>query len=301
MELQNYKAFKKAKAKDEYAIFKAKILDGLDLSFQKLLAYKKRNNQELVIMRGDEIVRVKPEELECVISLDKNMRKYTRAEVAATIDHAVLKPEMTVADIEKNAEMCIREKVASMCVRPCDVALAARLLDGSGVKVSCVLSFPHGADATPVKAFQARQAILDGADEIDMVMNIGRFLSGDCEYVFNDIRAVVEVAHASNVLVKVIQESGFLTLEQVAKACELSYDAGADFVKTSTGFGAGSATPEIIDVMLRTVGDRMKVKPSGGIRDWNTAVGYLQQGAHRLGVGSTEAVLNGEPAEGGGY
>ncbi|MDR0726277.1 MAG: deoxyribose-phosphate aldolase [Prevotellaceae bacterium] len=228
------------------------------------------------------------------------MKNYTRAEVAATIDHAVLKPEMTVADIEKNAAMCIREKVASMCVRPCDVKLAARLLNGSGVKVSCVLSFPHGADATPVKAFQAKQAILDGVDEIDMVMNIGRFLSGDYGYVSNDIRAVVETAHASNVLVKVIQESGFLTLEQVAKACELSYDAGADFVKTSTGFGPGSATPEIIDVMLRTVGDRMKVKPSGGIRNWDTAVGYLQQGVHRLGVGSTEAVLNGEPA-GEGY
>jgi deoxyribose-phosphate aldolase len=223
------------------------------------------------------------------------MKKYTRAEVAATIDHAVLKPDMTVADIEKNAAMCIREKVASMCVRPCDVELAARLLKGSGVKVSCVLSFPHGADAVPVKAFQARQAILDGVNEIDMVMNIGRFLSGDCEYVLNDIRAVVEAAHAANVSVKVIQESGFLTLEQVAEVSELSYRAGADFVKTSTGFGAGGATPEIIDVMLRTVGDRMKVKSSGGIRDWNTAVAYLQQGVHRLGTGSTETVLDGEP------
>ncbi|MDR1582034.1 MAG: deoxyribose-phosphate aldolase [Prevotellaceae bacterium] len=220
------------------------------------------------------------------------MKQYTRAEVAATIDHAVLKPDMTVADIEKNAAMCIREKVASMCVRPCDVELAARLLRNSGVKVSCVLSFPHGADSTLIKSFQAKQAILEGVHEIDMVMNIGRFLSGEYKYVMKDIRAVVEVAHAANVLVKVIQESGFLTLEQVAKACELSYEAGADFVKTSTGFGPGNATPEIIDVMLRTVGDKMKVKPSGGIRDWNTAVGYLQQGVHRLGVGSTEAVLN---------
>jgi len=219
---------------------------------------------------------------------------YTRAEVAATIDHAVLKPDMTVADIEKNAAMCIREKVASLCVRPCDITLAAGLLKGSGVKVSCVLSFPHGADATPVKAFQAKQAILDGAEEIDMVMNIGRFLSGDYEYVKADIRAVVEVAHEAGVIVKVIQESGFLTLEQVAKASELSYEAGADFVKTSTGFGPGSATPEIIDVMVRTVGSKMKIKPSGGIRTWETAVAYLEQGVDRLGVGSTEAVLNGK-------
>jgi deoxyribose-phosphate aldolase len=221
------------------------------------------------------------------------MKNYTKAEVAATIDHAVLKPETTVEEVKKNAEMCIREKVASMCVRPCDVALTAELLKDSGVMVSCVLSFPHGADATPVKAFQARQAILDGVSEIDMVMNIGRFLSGDYDYVVKDIQAVVEVAHAAGVKVKVIQESGFLTLEQVAEACELSYRSGADFVKTSTGFGPGSATPEIIDVMLRTVGGKMQVKPSGGIRNWDTAVGYLRQGVDRLGVGSTEAVLSG--------
>jgi deoxyribose-phosphate aldolase len=221
------------------------------------------------------------------------MKNYTKTEVAATIDHAVLKPEMTVEDVKKNAEMCIREKVASMCVRPCDVALTTKLLKDSGVMVSCVLSFPHGADATPVKAFQAKQAILDGVNEIDMVMNIGRFLSGDYDYVVKDIQAVVEVAHTAGVKVKVIQESGFLTLEQVAKACELSYQGGADFVKTSTGFGPGSATPEIIDVMLRTVGGKMQVKPSGGIRNWDTAVGYLRQGVDRLGVGSTEAVLSG--------
>ncbi|MDR1896102.1 MAG: deoxyribose-phosphate aldolase [Prevotellaceae bacterium] len=239
------------------------------------------------------------------------MKNYTRAEVAATIDHAVLKPDMTVEDIEKNAKMCLREQVASMCVRPCDVASAARLLKDSNVKVSCVLSFPHGADATPVKAFQAKQAIADGTDEIDMVMNIGRFLSGDYDYVEKDIRAVVETAHGTGknqtaeanitkvkyILVKVILESGFLTPEQVAKACELAYQAGADFVKTSTGFGPGSATPETVDVMLKTVGDKMGVKPSGGIRDWATAVGYLQQGVQRLGVGSTEAVLNGAPEE----
>ena len=224
---------------------------------------------------------------------------YTRAEVAATIDHAVLKPDLTVNDIQKNAEMCIRKKVASMCVRPCDIAMVAELLKDSGVMVSCVLSFPHGADSTPVKAFQAQQAILDGVDEIDMVMNIGRFLSGDYDYVVKDIRAVMEVAHAANVKVKVIQESGFLTLEQVAKACELSHEAGADFVKTSTGFGPGSATPEIIDVMIRTVGNKMQVKPSGGIRNWEAAVNYLRQGADRLGVGSTEAVLNGQSATGG--
>lgn len=222
----------------------------------------------------------------------------TKEQVAKTIDHAVLKPDSTDADLVANAKMCIENGVFSMCVKPCDIKAAKELLKKSDVKVSCVLSFPHGADSTPVKAFQAKQAIEDGADEIDMVMNIGKFLSGDFEYVVNDIKAVVEVAHSHGVLVKVIQESGYLTLEQVAKACELSDEAGADFVKTSTGFGPGKATPEIVEVMVKTVGDRMMVKPSGGIRDWETAVAFLEQGADRLGIGSTEAVLKGAKAEG---
>lgn len=223
---------------------------------------------------------------------------YTKKQVAQTIDHAVLKPENTDADLQQNAKMCIENGVFSMCVKPCDIKAAKELLKKSDVKVSCVLSFPHGADATPVKAFQAQQAIEDGTDEIDMVMNIGKFLSGDWEYVVEDIKAVVDVAHSHGILVKVIQESGYLTPEQVAKACELSYDAGADFVKTSTGFGPGKATPEIIEVMVKTVGDRMLVKASGGIRTWEDAVAFLKQGADRLGIGSTEAVLNGAKAEG---
>lgn len=223
---------------------------------------------------------------------------YTREQVAKTIDHAVLKPDQTLADLEANAKMCIEYGVFSMCVKPCDIKAAKELLKNSDVKVSCVLSFPHGADSIPVKAFQAQQAVADGADEIDMVMNISRFLSGDYDYVIQDIKAVVEVAHKHKILVKVIQESGFLTLDQIAKACELSFESGADFVKTSTGFGPGGAKPEYVDVMVKTVGGRMKIKPSGGIRDWETAVAFLEQGADRLGIGSTEAVLNGGTASG---
>ena len=223
---------------------------------------------------------------------------YTKEQVAKTIDHAVLKPEFTIEDLQKHAQMCIENGVFSMCVKPCDIAAANELLKDSGVKVSCVLSFPHGADATPVKAFQAKQAIEDGVDEIDMVMNIGRFLGADYHYVVEDIKAVVEVAHKNDVPVKVIQESGFLSPEQIAKACELSFMAGADFVKTSTGFGPGGAKTEYIDIMLRTVGDGMKVKASGGIRSWEDAVAFLDQGTDRLGVGSTEAVLNGAKASG---
>ncbi len=225
------------------------------------------------------------------------MRKYSIQEVASKIDHAVLKPDQTETDVQENAAMCIERGVASMCVRPCDIKLTAGLLADSPVMVSCVLSFPHGADSTRVKAFQAKQAIDDGVQEIDMVMNIGQFLSGNYDTVCEDIKAVVEVAHASNVAVKVIQESGFLSLEQVAKACTLSYEAGADFVKTSTGFNTTAATPEIIDAMLKTVGNKMKIKASGGIRDWATAVNYLRQGVDRLGIGATAFVLDGYTAD----
>ncbi len=226
------------------------------------------------------------------------MKKYTQQEVAATIDHAVLKPEFTDADLEQHAAMCIENGVFSMCVKPCDVKVAADLLQNSSVKVSCVLSFPHGADTTATKTFQAQQAIEDGVDEIDMVMNIGKFMSGDFDYVKNDIQAVVELAHRHKVLVKVIQESGHLTPDQIAKACQLAYQAGADFVKTSTGFGPGAATPESIKVMINTVGDKMQVKASGGIRTWDEAVAYLDQGVDRLGVGSTASLLHGAEVDG---
>lgn len=222
---------------------------------------------------------------------------FTIQEVAATIDHAVLKPNQTEADVRENAAVCIHYGVKSMCVRPCDIHLAAEQLNESDVMVSTVLSFPHGADSTAVKAAQARQAAADGADEIDMVMNIGQFLTGNYAAVQSDIEAVVQEAHSRNVIVKVIQESCFLTLDQVAEACELSRDAGADFVKTSTGFGPSSATPEIIDVMIKTVGGTMGVKASGGIRTWEQAVGYLKQGATRLGIGAAASVLEGAASD----
>jgi deoxyribose-phosphate aldolase len=223
---------------------------------------------------------------------------FTPQQVAAKIDHAVLKPNFTDADIEKHAKMCIARGVFSMCVRPCDVVLAAKCLAGSKVLVSVVIGFPHGHHRPEVKAREAELAIADGARELDMVMNIGKFLSGDFDAVKKDIAAVVAVAKPKAVLVKVILETAYLTLDQVAKACLIAEEAGADFVKTSTGFANGTATPEIVEVMKKTVGGRMKIKPSGGIRDWKTAVGYLDQGVDRLGAGSTEAVLDGGTASG---
>jgi deoxyribose-phosphate aldolase len=226
------------------------------------------------------------------------MKKYTVKEVAATIDHAVLKPAQTEQDVIKNAQMAIRRGVRSLCVRPCDVALAARELKGSDVDVSVVVGFPQGSNRPETKAFEAKLAIRDGAKEIDMVMNIGQFLSGNHDQVRKDIAGVVAEAAKSKVLVKVILETCFLGKEQIAAACKIAEAAGADFVKTSTGFGDGPATPEAIDVMIRTVGKTMGVKASGGIRNWETAVGYLNQGCTRLGMASTEAVLDGAPADG---
>jgi len=222
--------------------------------------------------------------------------KITKAFVAKMMDHAVLKPAMTDTDIRKAAAMCVAKGVGDLCVRPTDAALAAKLVKGSGTTVAVVVAFPHGASRSEVKALEAKLAIEDGADELDMVMNIGKFLSGEYEYVKKDIEAVVAVAKPKGIPVKVIQESCLLTLEQVAKACELSVAAGADFVKTSTGFNGDGATAEQVQVMLKTCAGRAKVKPSGGIRDWDRAVMFLKMGAGRLGVGSADKILDGAPA-----
>ncbi len=229
------------------------------------------------------------------------MTRWTRQQIAATIDHAALKPNMTDQDIVANCELGRRYQVASVCVRPCDVALAARELAGSGVVPSAVIGFPHGTHRPEVKALEARLAIEDGAKELDMVMAIGKFLSGDVAWVRRDIAGVVaEAKRVGGVLVKVILETCYLTPEQIAQACEIARDAGADFVKTSTGFGDGPATPAAIDVMIKTVGDRLGVKASGGIRSYEVACGYLDQGCQRLGsAAGTPAILDAAPESGG--
>ena len=220
---------------------------------------------------------------------------FTREQVAKTIDHAVLKPFATDEDIIAGCKMCAERKVGCFCVRPTDVALAAEQLKDGKVAVSAVIGFPHGSNRPQVKALEAKLAIEDGAVELDMVMNIGKFLSGDYGFVQKDIEAVVAEAKKAGAIVKVILETCYLSDEQIAKACKIAEAAGADFVKTSTGFGDGPATPEAIDIMIRTVGETMGVKASGGVRSYETAVGYLKQGCKRLGVASTQAVLDGAP------
>ncbi len=227
------------------------------------------------------------------------MKKWTKRAVAAAIDHAALKPNMTDEDIVAECELGKKYQVASVCVRPSDVALTAERLAGSGVLPSMVVGFPHGAHRPEVKALEARLGIEDGAKELDMVMNVGKFLSGDFDWVRRDIEGVVaEAKEAGDVRVKVILETCYLTPGQIARACEIARDAGADYVKTSTGFGDGPATPEAIDVMIKAVGDVMGVKASGGVRTYETACGYLDQGCKRLGAaGGTAAIVDEAPGD----
>jgi deoxyribose-phosphate aldolase len=226
------------------------------------------------------------------------MPAYTKEQVARAIDHAVLKPGMTDSDVKANAAMCRTRGVGCLCVRPSDVALAAKELEGSDTLVAGVIGFPYGYNRTEVKALEARLAIEDGAAELDMVINTGKLLSGESGYVQADIEAVVAEAKPKGVPVKVILETCLLTPDQIVEACKLAKAAHADFVKTSTGFAGGGATPEAIEIMVNTVGDSMQIKASGGIRSWQDAIAYLDQGCSRLGIGATEAVLDGGEAEG---
>ena len=223
--------------------------------------------------------------------------KFTKEMIGRMMDHAVLKPNCTDEDIRKNAEACRAHGIGNLCVRPTDVAYAKGLLQGSPVTVACVVGFPHGASRSETKALETRLAIEDGADEIDMVMNVGKLLSGDLDCVKNDIAAVVAVAKPKQVVVKVILETCLLTPGQIAQACELAIAAGADFVKTSTGFNGDGASVEAVKIMLDTVKGRARVKPSGGIRDWSHAVMFAEMGVHRLGVGSGPQILDGAPVK----
>ncbi len=220
-------------------------------------------------------------------------------ELARFIDHTLLKPNATVAEITKLCEEARQYQFASVCVNPGHVALAAKLLQGSPVKVCTVVGFPLGATSTFTKVMETRDCIANGATEIDMVMNVGALKSKDYELVKNDIARVVEAA--GGLCVKVILETSLLTEEEKIKACELSKLAGADFVKTSTGFSTGGATAEDIALMRRVVGPTMGVKASGGIRDTQTAQKMIAAGATRIGASASVAIVKGEPPAGKGY
>ncbi|WP_314550103.1 deoxyribose-phosphate aldolase [uncultured Gemella sp.] len=200
------------------------------------------------------------------------------------IDHTILKATASSADVQKLCEEAIEHEFYSVCVNGCYVADAKHLLQGTDVKVAAVVGFPLGAMTTAAKVFEAKEAVENGAGEIDMVINIAKLKDGEFEFVENEIRQIKE-AIGDNVL-KVIIETCYLTDEEKVKACELSLAAKADFVKTSTGFGTGGATYEDVKLMKSVVGDNAKVKASGGVRDKETAQKYVDLGAERLGTSS---------------
>ncbi len=208
------------------------------------------------------------------------------ADLAAMIDHTLLKPEATPQEVESVCLEAARYGFASVCINPGYVVLAAAKLLNTSVKVCTVIGFPLGATTTASKIREAEEAIANGAGELDMVINIGRLKAGDGEFVKDDIRSVVDAAHAKSGIVKVIIEACLLTDAEKEKACLLAREAGANFVKTSTGFSKGGATPQDVALMRRTVGPAMGVKAAGGIRSYSDAVEMIRSGANRIGTSS---------------
>lgn len=205
-------------------------------------------------------------------------------ELAKYIDHTLLKPDASEAQIRQLCKEAAQYQFATVCVNPTWVRLCSRLLAGSGVGVCTVAGFPLGATPTDVKAFEARRAVYDGANEIDMVLNIGRLKSGHDAEVLDDVCQVARAVHEGCAQLKVIIETALLTTDEKVKACTLSKQAGADFVKTSTGFGPGGATAEDVALMRRTVGSVIGVKAAGGIRDLESARQMIAAGATRVGA-----------------
>jgi deoxyribose-phosphate aldolase len=216
-----------------------------------------------------------------------------RREVAQKIDLAVLRPDATESDVLKGCEQAKSWGVKSLVVLPCWLELIVRELEGSEVVPSTVIAFPFGAETTEVKAATAKWAVQIGAGELDMVMAIGQFKSGNHDYVRRDIEAVVEAAKGirSDAIVKVIIETGYLTDEEKQVAAQVVEAAGADFVKTSTGFGPKGATVEDVKLLKQSVSERVKVKAAGGIRTWQQAHALLLAGADRLGTSSAAEIL----------
>jgi deoxyribose-phosphate aldolase len=220
--------------------------------------------------------------------------------VASMVDHTLLKPNATQNEVAVLCQEARENSFASVCVNPSYVPLCAQLLRGSTVKVCTVIGFPLGSTTPTVKAIEARDAIANGADEIDMVINVGALKSGNDAYVRDDIRAVREATRGK--ILKVILETTMLTDDEKVRACRMSKEVGADFVKTSTGFGGGGATVSDVKLMRETVGPLMGVKASGGIRDCATAQAMVKAGATRLGTSASVAIVTDAKPQGGkGY
>jgi len=212
-------------------------------------------------------------------------------DIAGMIDHSLLKPNLTDKEIEEGCRIADEYNVASVCVRPSDVRRAAEILKASSARVTTVIGFPHGAATTPAKVFETREAIENGAAELDVVLNIGKLKSRDYEYVKVDLQAVTAAAHEKNVVVKVIFENCYLDDEEKIAACRISNEVGVDYVKTSTGFGTGGAEDRDLILMRKHTRPSIKLKAAGGIRTLERALEVRKLGCSRIGATATVAIL----------
>jgi deoxyribose-phosphate aldolase len=216
----------------------------------------------------------------------------TYAQLAKVIDHSLLKPELTEQEVIDGCKLAAKYNTATVCVKPCHVKLAADVLKGTDVKVSTVIGFPHGSNLTATKVAEAHAAMDEGAVELDMVLNIGQLRSGKADYVGADIKAVCDAAHARGVKVKVIFENAYLNDEQKVLACKLCEAAGADWVKTSTGFAPSGATLEDLRLMRANVSDKVQVKAAGGVRTLDALLAVIDAGVTRCGATATAVIMD---------
>jgi deoxyribose-phosphate aldolase len=216
----------------------------------------------------------------------------TEEKVAKTIDHSLLRPELTLDEVLAGCELAAAYRVASVCCRPLDVGRCRDALQGSGVAVGTVVGFPHGSSTTAVKAYEAERALDEGAVELDMVLPIGWLRSGEDAYVQDDIAAVVDVARPRGAIVKVILENAYLTDEQKVRGCRLSEKAGADYVKTSTGYAPSGATMDDLRLMRASVSERVRIKAAGGIRTLDLLIEGLNAGMDRCGATATATIID---------
>lgn len=220
------------------------------------------------------------------------MPDFTYAAIAKMIDHSLLQPQLTDAELDEGCKLASQYDVASVCIKPYAVARARDLLAGSSVAVGTTIGFPHGGHATVIKVAEAVQAMKDGAIELDMVVNIGKVLSKDWRSVSEDIRAVVAVAHASKAIVKVIFENSLLQDAHKEALCRICGEAGADFVKTSTGYGSSGASDEDLKLMRRCAPPQVQVKAAGGVRTFERLLAVRALGVTRVGATATKAILD---------
>lgn len=213
-------------------------------------------------------------------------------DISRMIDHALLRPDTTMEQFEQGCRLAATYRVGSVCIQPHYLQRCRELLQGSGVRASTVIGFPHGGQHTSTRLAEAKQALKDGGEELDLVCNISRVVSGDWDYVRDDLAAIIELTHAAAQKVKVIFENCFLTDDAKIRLCELCSELNADWVKTSTGFGTGGATAADVSLMRKHAALNVQVKAAGGVRDLQTLLQYKALGVTRIGTSSTTTILN---------